>query len=356
MSQLARLRSKMVEGGIPAMLVSHIENVSWLTGFSGTYGRVLVSPTEARFLTDSRYAIQAAEQVAEMPVSTFKSPVDGDDFTLEHIRDMGFEAIGFEAANVTYATWEKWAQRFQGVRLLPAADVFGALRMVKTEEEIAHVRDACRIADAAFEHIVRMIQPGVSEYDINLDLEFFIKRQGAALAFEPIVVSGERSARPHGRASDRVLRRGDFLTLDFGATVNGYHSDITRTVVVGEATDRHREIYQAVLDAQLAALDAIKPGVAAKDVDRLSRQVMGDLAAHFGHGLGHGLGRIVHDSGRMNATSTDVFEPGQIWTVEPGIYIEGFGGVRIEDDVVVTEAGIEVLTHAPKEMLVLPRA
>jgi len=166
-------------------------------------------------------------------------------------------------------------------------------------------------------------------------------------------VSGERSARPHGRASEKKLERGDFLTLDFGAKLNGYCSDITRTIVVGGATDRHREVYETVLRSQLAALDAMKPGAKAAEVDRVSREAMGDYAQYFGHGLGHGLGKLVHDSGRLSSSSETVLAENQIWTVEPGVYIPGFGGVRIEDDVVVTMDGIEILTHSPKEMLIL---
>jgi Xaa-Pro aminopeptidase len=203
-----------------------------------------------------------------------------------------------------------------------------------------------------------MIQPGVSEIDICLDLEFFIRRQGADIAFPSIVVSGNRSARPHGKPSEKKLEVGDFVTMDFGARVKGYNSDITRTVVVGEATQRHRDVYDAVLETQLGAIDAIRSGAMAKDVDAGSRACLGkyDLAKYFGHGLGHGLGLIVHDGGRLSASSDNVIAPGQIWTIEPGVYIEGFGGVRIEDDVLITEDGVEVLTHSPKEMMILPMA
>ena len=160
----------------------------------------------------------------------------------------------------------------------------------------------------------------MTEYDLQLELEFYLRRAGAAIAFEPIVVSGERSARPHGKASEKTLEVGDFVTMDFGARVDGYNADLTRTVVVGEATDRHREVYEAVLRAERAAIDAMRPGVRAADVDALARTVLDEkgLAQYFGHGLGHGLGRHVHDGGRMNATSEDVLAVGQVWTVEPG--------------------------------------
>jgi Xaa-Pro aminopeptidase len=244
-------------------------------------------------------------------------------------------------------------EKFNGVDLTPVEEIFPDLRVVKTPDEVEKIREACKLADACFDHVKRMIQVGVSEYDIGLDIEFYFRRNGADIAFDPIVASGERSARPHGRASEKKLERGDFLTLDFGCKVDGYCSDITRTVVVGEASDRHREVYATVLASQIAALEAMKPGIKAADVDRISREAMGDYAQYFGHGLGHGLGKLVHDSGRLNSTSETVLAPGQVWTVEPGIYIPGFGGVRIEDDVVVTEGGIDVLTQSAKDLLIL---
>ena len=356
MSNLDRLRSKMAESSIPALLVSETANVKWLTGFTGSFGYAIVTPDKARFITDSRYAIQSGEQVVNMPTSWFQSPVTIDDFLAIQVKDMGLTHLAFESANVTYATYEAWKSTFAGVVLSGAPDLIGTLRMVKSPEEIANIREACAVTDACFAHVQRMIQPGVSEWDICLDIEFFIRRSGWELGFDPIVVSGIRSARPHGKATEKKLEVGDFVTMDFGAKVRGYSSDITRTVVVGEATDRHREVYAQVLRAQLAAIAAMRPGVSAAAVDKVARDVLheSDLAQYFGHGLGHGLGSVVHDTGRMNSTSKDVLEVGQVWTVEPGVYIPGFGGVRIEDDVVVTSDGVEVLNKAPKQLIVLP--
>jgi Xaa-Pro aminopeptidase len=347
----------MAAAGTPALLVSDPGNLGWLTGFSGSFGRALVTARDAVFITDSRYQIQARAEVAGFELRTYAAPVETDTFVAEQIRALGLGAIAFESANTTYAAWETLAHKLSGIALLPAKDFFADLRMVKSAEEIQKVRKACQLADAGFAHILRMVQPGVSEYDLCLDLEFFIRRQGAELAFPIIAVSGENSAKPHGKPGERKLEVGDFVTFDFGARIEGYNSDITRTVVVGEPTDRHREIYDQVLKAQLACLEAMRPGVAARDVDALARKVLDEkgLAKYFGHGLGHGLGRAVHDFGRMNATSEHVLAPGQIWTVEPGVYVEGFGGVRIEDDVVVTESGIEILTQSTKELLALPR-
>ncbi len=358
MSAISRLRDRMASEGFGAVLVSDPVNVGWLTGFSGTFGRVLVTSTEALFITDSRYVLQAQEEVTDMPTASFASPVDGDVFVAEQAQKLGIAELGFESATTTYLQWQKTAEKMGSVRLKALPDIFSELRMIKSEVEIAKIKIACGIADAGFAHITRMIQPGVSEIDICLDLEFFMRRQGAEIAFPSIVVSGNRSARPHGKPSEKKLEVGDFVTMDFGARVDGYNSDITRTVVVGKATERHHEVYGAVLEAQLASLEAIRAGAKAKDVDANAREILGrkDLAKYFGHGLGHGLGRVVHDGGRLSPTSTDIIAPGQIWTIEPGVYIEGFGGVRIEDDVLIKEDGIEILTHSPKELMVLPSA
>ena len=264
--------------------------------------------------------------------------------------------MNFDGLTTVYTTWSKWKENLDAIELVPSPDLFSALRLVKSESEIALIRRSCSLADACFDRVKRLIQPGVTEMEIALEIEFYFRKQGAEIAFPSIVVSGERSARPHGKPSDKPLEVGDFVTMDFGSKLDGYCSDITRTVVVGEASDRHREIYGLVLESQLEALRTIRAGVQAKDVDAAARKVLakGDLAQYFTHGLGHGLGRVVHDTGRLSATSTDVVEVGQIWTIEPGVYIPGFGGVRIEDDILITADGIEILTHSPKDLLVLP--
>ena len=355
-SNLERLQASMAKDEVPALLISDIANVGWVSGFTGSAAVVLVAPNAARLLTDSRYTLQVAEEVTAMPSFSFANPVTQAEFIGTHLAEMKLSKVGFEAASVTYETWQKWTAAFNGMEFFPAPDVIGPLRMVKSADEVSKIRDACRLADAAFTHIRRMLQPGISEYDIALEIEFYFRRHGAELAFPPIVVSGERSARPHGHPSEKRLENGDFVTLDFGAKLNGQCSDMTRTVVIGEASERHREVYAAVLRAQLAGLDALKPGVPAKEVDAAARNVLAaaGLAAYFGHGLGHGLGSVVHDLGRLGPTSTDTVAIGQVWTIEPGVYIPGFGGVRIEDDAVVTESGAEVLNQTPKELLTLP--
>lgn len=355
MSNLERLRQALRSRGIASFLVSEIGNVQWASGFTGSSAWVLLHKDQAVFVTDSRYTIQASQEVHGMEVVSYANPTTASGFLARQVERLGITQLGFESEFVPYATFEEWSRAFAPCVLVGTKGVIAPLRMIKTPEEIGAIREACALADACFERVSRLIQPGVREYDIGLEIEFYFRRQGAEIAFAPAVVSGSRSAMPHGRPSEKALEDGDFVTLDFGAKLRGLCSDLTRTVAVGKVSDRQREVYRAVLDAQLAAMEAMRPGVPAREVDRIARQVLerSDLAQYFGHGLGHGLGRSVHDFGRMSPSSDDVLDEGQVWTVEPGVYIAGFGGVRIEDDVLVTSDGIEPLTHSPKGLLEL---
>lgn len=334
------------------MLVTNPATVRWLTGFQGSFAMTLVSGDRAVFVTDSRYKVAAEAGIEGFEVETFAAPKTAKDFLKDLLTKLGVKRLGFEASHLTFAAVEEYRKAFEGVELVPVKDVLSDLRMVKSEEEIEKLRRCCALADAGFEHVRRLFQIGAVEYDIQLELEFFLRRQRAELAFDPIVVSGPNSARPHGRATERRLQAGDFVTLDFGAKMDGYNSDLTRTVMIGEPTPKHEEVYGLVLKGQLAAIEMMRPGVKAHDVDAAVREIFGDYAKDFGHSLGHGLGSEVHDSGKLGPKSKHVLAEGQVWTVEPGIYLEGFGGVRIEDDVVIRADGVEVLTHAPKEFLV----
>lgn len=354
MSNLQRLRTAMSDCGIAALVVSDLANVQWLTGFSGSSGNVLVTESNAVFLTDGRYTIQAENEVQGMPVAIYQRPMSLDGFVAQHAKELGVSTLHFEQS-VTYGGWQALKGAMNGTGIEPAPDIVRSLRMVKTSDEVEKIMYACGITDACLTHVSRMIQAGVSELDIQIEIEFFIKRQGAEVAFHPIAVSGANSARPHGRATEKKIERGDFVTLDLGAKKDGYCSDITRTFVVGEASERHRKVYDAVLAAECAAIDAAVLGASGVSVDAVARGVLEKegLAQYFVHGLGHGLGRDVHDPGNLSQSSKDTLAAGNVYTIEPGVYIEGFGGVRIEDDVHVTPTGPEVLTHFPKELTIL---
>lgn len=354
-SQIERLRDAMASTEVEAVLISSSTNLFWLTGFTGSFGYVLITATEARFITDSRYTVQAKEQVTSMPIVSFASPKTGMQVLTEAIQELGIKKLAFESVYVTYGQFLTFKEKIGSVEWVPAGDLLENLRMIKTPDEIAKIKAACALTDQCFDHIKRLVQVGVTEFEIQLELEFFFRRNGATCAFDPIIVSGANSARPHGKATEKPLEEGDLVTFDFGAKMAGYCADMTRTVVVGKASEKTRAVYDTVLRAQMACLEMMKPGVVAEDVDAKAREIFGEQgwAGNFGHGLGHGLGILVHDTGRLGVGSKTVLEPGQIWTVEPGIYFEGFGGCRIEDDVLVTENGIDIFNTTTKEMLEL---
>ena len=264
--------------------------------------------------------------------------------------------ITFEAHDMSFETYSSYLNKLKGIKLIPAQKWIEQLRMVKDDTELAIMREAALLADQTFNHITALLKPGMKERDIALEIEFYMRHHGAtSSSFETIVASGERSALPHGVASDRILQYGEYVKLDFGAFYQGYCSDITRTVMLGKPTERHREIYQIVLEAQLTTLEQIRPGMSGREADAIARNIItkhgyGDL---FGHGTGHGLGMEIHESPRLSLTGDTVLEPGMTVTVEPGIYIAGFGGVRIEDDVVITSTGVDILTHATKDFIVI---
>ncbi len=355
MSNLQRLRDALEESDHSTMLITAPASVRWLTGFTGSFGAALILPDNGCFLTDSRYTVQAAEQVSELPTRSFRSPQKFEEFLSDTVSEFGIQQLAFDQNQVTVGTLEKWRSALPDVELEPANDPIEQLREIKSAEEVDRIRTACRLTDDALTVLLEHTRPGVKEVELLWSLEDFLRPHGATLAFAPIIVSGPRTARPHGEPGERTIERGDFVTFDIGARLDGYCSDITRTVVVGTASERQREIYEHLLKAQVACVEAMKPGAKGKAVDSLARTILDekDLAQYFGHGLGHGLGALVHDSGRLSQTVDHDIQAGQVWTIEPGVYIEGFGGIRIEDDILITESGNEVLTGFPKHLIEL---
>ncbi len=354
MSNLDRLRSAMAEQNLPALLVTDNTNIRWLTGFTGSFGVVLVTDQEACLITDSRYTLRASEEAPDFAIEIFQRPKTLDATIGDKAEQFGISTLGFET-NQSYATHTARAEALPKLEWVEEGGILADLRKIKTPAEVAKIRDACKLADQCLEHAVRMLQPGVREYDIHLDIEFFYRRNGAKLAFDPIVVSGPNSASPHGTAGERALQKGDFVTIDCGAQIDGYCSDITRTFVIGEASERHREIYNQVLKAEVECCSLLVDGANGHDIDTRAREILDekDLAQYFGHGLGHGLGMATHDPGRLSQNVDQPIKNGMVFTVEPGVYIAGFGGVRIEDDVLVTPDGPEILTSFPKELMIL---
>ena len=352
LARIAKARALLSDRGVDALLIHSAPNRTYLTGFTGSAGIAVVTELEALLLVDFRYVEQAAAEAPGFEV--IKADRQFIDTLAEVVRGRGLRRLGFESETVTVKQHREYADRLAPAELVPLEGV-DRLRWVKDADELARIERAVAIADAAFAHVQPLLRPGAVERDIAVELEFFMRRSGAEKeAFETIVASGPRSALPHGRASDRVLERGDFVTLDFGAQYRGYVSDCTRTIVLGEASPKHHEVYATVLASQQAALSGIRPGMTGKVADGIARTIIAEAGygEAFGHSLGHGVGLLVHEGPTLSPREEGILEPGHVVTVEPGIYLPGWGGVRIEDLVVITEGGCRSFTRSPNELLV----
>lgn len=354
-ARLEKLRSAMAERNLEAMLIVKPENRFYLSGFTGSSAVLLITAAKAFLVTDFRYVEQAA---AQAPHFEIKKP-DGTNYKLvaELLDETGASRIGCEGDALTVDEFGLYREFLSDRELVTATGLVETLRLIKDEGELVTMRKAAAIADEAWSQILPLIKPGVVERDLAVELEYRMKKLGAeGLAFDIIVASGVRSALPHGRASEKVVEAGDLVTFDFGAAYQGYRSDMTRTVMVGEPAAKQREIYGIVLEAQMRGVAACKAGMTGKELDEVCRSYIREkgYADAFGHGTGHGVGLYIHEGPKLNARAAeDLLKPGMVVTIEPGIYLPGWGGVRIEDMVLVTETGCERLSQSPKELLIL---
>jgi len=344
------------KNNIDALLVTEINHVRYLSGFTGTNGIVALAPPKSYFLTDFRYAVQAQKEVKECQVIVAGRQLVRELSRIPAFSDSKKMRVGVEADFVSLSLLDKLRESIPFATFTPTTQLIESLSILKDSDEISRLKKAVKIADKAFSEVIDIIKPGLKERDIALEIEYKMKSLGAENpSFDTIVASGLRSSMPHGRASDKVLRKGDFVTLDFGCFYRGYASDITRTVVLGKATEKQKKIYGIVLMAQRAACRAVKPGLACSRLDGVARDIImkAGYGDYFGHGLGHGLGMLIHDRPVLSQESNDVLEPGMVVTIEPGIYIPNWGGVRIEDDVLVSATGAEVLSKSPRDLMEL---
>jgi Xaa-Pro aminopeptidase len=350
-------QSQLSRQHLDAALIIGRTATHWLTGFRGTWSFTLVLPRRAVFITDSRYIEAARHDLRGLRV--ILQGAKADEQLAGLLRQHRVKRLGLEASE-PHETW-LWVRRLvpRGVRLVNVTPVLRTLRAVKDEVEITAIRRAVRLGDAVFADLLpwlrrTLARRPVTESDIALWLRRAFEDRGAeGPSFPPIVAVGPNSARPHAVPGSRQVRKGTFLLLDFGLVLEGYCSDMTRTIAVGKISRRHERIYETVREAQAAGTAAVRAGVAAREVDAAAREVIrrAGHAKQFGHGTGHGVGIEIHEAPRLNPTTTERLEPGMVVTVEPGIYIPGFAGVRIEDVVVVREGGGETLTQAPKELI-----
>jgi Xaa-Pro aminopeptidase len=351
-ARLARLRSRLQKEDLDALLISSLPNVRYLTRFTGSNANCIVTRRQAFFITDSRYTQQSSQEVRGF--RRIIAPGGLHDAVSELGLLARCKTVGFEAEAVTYAQFVRLKKLFPRLRLRATKNLVEELSLSKEPGELASIRRAIGITDDVYRDVLDMLKPGIAERVIAAEISYLHKKYGAEHdAFDPIVACGPRGAIPHARPTSRKIRNGELLIMDFGCVVKGYGSDLTRTVCVGRATRHQQKLYAVVLGAQRAAIDAIRPGLQARQLDDIARQYIAraGLAKYFTHALGHGLGLRPHERPRIGPASNDVLQKGNVITIEPGIYIPGYGGIRIEDDVLLTRTGCRVLTKATNELI-----
>ena len=356
MNNIERIQEILKEQGLDGLLLTDEKNQRYAAGFAFTDGAVLVGREKAWLITDSRY-IEAAEKAAAPGVTVWL--YDRERPLMERlkaaIREAGMERLAAEDGKLSHREYLAY-EKALGMALLPAGELMAKLRAAKTEEEIGAMRAAQAIAERALEEVLALIRPGMTEKQVMAELVYRTLRHGSeGNSFDPIVVSGSNTSLPHGVPGDRVIRRGDFVTMDFGCLKDGYCSDMTRTVAVGEVSEEMRNVYDIVLQAQLAGIAVARAGIPGKEIDAAARKVITEAGygPYFGHGFGHSLGLDIHEAPSANSRGEEPMPVGAVCSAEPGIYLPGCFGVRIEDVMILREGGCEVITKAPKELIIL---
>lgn len=358
--RIREARKLLKDNGLDAAFIASSANICYLSGFVGRDSYFYLSGEKQVILTDSRYTLQAEEEGKGCQVRTISNDRGYGILLKELLEEDHIEQLGFEDGVMSWQMVKKLQDETRSsgktISWIPLQESFSLLRAVKDEGELEKLAMAERIGDEAFSYILTQIKPGVTELEIAAKMEYYMKSHGAQeKSFDTIVASGYHSAMPHAVPSEKILEMGDFITLDFGCKYQGYCSDMTRTVVLGKASEKQKEVYQIVLEAQKTALASLRAGMTGAEGDKLARDVIekAGYGEYFGHGLGHSVGLEIHEKPGLSRKDETVLKPGMIETVEPGIYIPDFGGVRIEDMVVITEDGIRNLTGSPKELIEL---
>ncbi|MDP4093539.1 MAG: Xaa-Pro peptidase family protein [Bacillota bacterium] len=353
-SRISSFRHKLKEKDLDGALITKRENYIYLSGFTGTSAVLVITQKEAVLVTDFRYVTQASQQAPSFKIEQYTGSMLAALETM--IKKFSLSRIGFEEEVVSYKAYTEYKSKFGKTELVPLEGVIERLRAVKSSYELEIIKEAVKIADRAFDHILQYIKPGVSEIEIASELEHFIKKQGAkGTSFDTIVASGERASMPHGVASEKKVSNGDVITMDFGALYKEYCSDMTRTVFLGQPREELKKIYNIVLEAQLEAIEGAHAGKTGREIDRIARDIIysNGYNNNFGHGLGHCVGLEIHEEPRLSPMGNIQMENGMTVTVEPGIYVEGLGGVRIEDIILINDDKPLILTSSPKEMIIL---
>lgn len=355
MSRLNQIKNRLKELNLDSFLVKNLPNIRYITGFSGSAASVLITPDKNYFVTDFRYKTQSKNEVYpefEIIIYTQNSMT----FLSELVEQAKIKSVGFESNFVTYGDFENLKNDFSDLIFVPVDSLIEKIVICKNEDEIEATKKAVEITDKTFDELLKIIKPGMTERQVSAHISYLHKMFGAdGDSFDAIVASGERSAFPHARATDKVINNGELLKLDFGCIVDGMKSDMTRTIAIGNISEECRKIYGIVKEAQQRALENVRAGIKGKDLDSFARNFIKEkgYGNNFGHGLGHGIGYDIHEKPAVNERSDYILEVNNIITIEPGIYVEGLGGVRIEDDVVVKEDGCEILNRSSKDLITL---
>jgi len=352
-SRLSRLSASFAAGDIQALILFDMYNIRYFTGFTGSDGALVVRPESLTLLVDGRYLTQAREEVQDGDIFLYQDQVEGIG---EVLASSAGEKVGFEATAVSFALYLRLSDRLGSVRLIPLSGELDSIRAVKDDGEISRIRQAAELSARVLEAACATVRPGIAERDVAREIDFSAISAGAErMAFETIVASGKNAALPHAKPGRKSLEPGDLIVIDYGTVVDGYCSDETCTFCLGFADDRKREAYAAVKEAHDRALEAVRAGVAGRQIDRIARSVLEryGLDACFTHGTGHGVGLEVHEAPRISSRSDTVLREGMVITIEPGVYIPGQWGIRIEDTVLVRADGCEILTKMPKELIIL---
>lgn len=355
MSRLETIKEQFNDLKIDSFLIKNLANIRYLTGFSGSAGNVLITKDKNYFISDFRYKTQSAKEV-DKNFEIIIYVQNSLSFLKDLIEKHDLKKIGFESNFMTFNDVLGLKKEFKNTEFIPVDSLVEKIVMVKNEKEILATRKAVEITDRTFSELLKIIKPGITEREVSAHISYLQKMYGAdGDSFDAIVASGERGAFPHARPTDKKIATGELVTLDFGCTVEGMKSDMTRTIAIGEISDECKNIYSIVKEAQQKALEKVKAGMSTKEIDSVARDFIREkgFGNNFGHGLGHGVGYDIHEKPALNERTDYILQINNIITIEPGIYVEGTGGVRIEDDVIVTKEGCEILNSSPKELITI---
>ncbi|MBN2897793.1 MAG: aminopeptidase P family protein [Clostridia bacterium] len=357
MKRAEQLLGLLKEQELDSLFLNNVQNIRYISGYTGEDSYILISPKGKWFITDYRYSEQAEEECKGFKViCRNRQEVSLGQCVNQILKENGLVKMGFERDHINFGMIEDIRADIEGVEVVPTSGLVESIRYVKDEEEVALMKKAASIADQAFEKLMTVIEVGMTEAEAVIELEYYLRQLGAdGVAFDTILLAGARTSMPHGIPSDKVIEKGDFITIDFGALYKGYRSDMTRTFVMGEASEEQIRLYNSVLEAQKIGVAAVKSGISGKEPDDRVKEILerDNYYEYAGKGLGHGVGLNIHERPFLSQICTDELKENGVITIEPGVYIPGFGGVRVEDTVIITKDGCEIITRTPKELLII---